>query len=50
MREVLVHLNVSVEDAQDEELVKMRAVVKAWEAAQEGREAFMELVALVDPQ
>lgn len=48
--EVLVHFNVKVTDDPDPEVVKMRAVVAIYDAAHEGREAFMELVALVDPQ
>jgi hypothetical protein len=52
--EVLVHLNVEVvtdgegED-EDWDMIRRAAVTKARHAAIESREAFEELIALVDP-
>jgi hypothetical protein len=46
--EVLVHLNVRVR-AQDGQAAKVKAVSVAVDAANESREAFEALIALVDP-
>lgn len=50
VREVLIHLNVSVADDLSDSDAETRAVTIVVNAARESRQDFEELIALVDPQ
>lgn len=50
MREVLIHLNVSVNETLDNAQAAERAITIVVNAARESRSDFVDLITLVDPQ